>query len=98
MEGVFRIVSVGRITKIKKYEVVLDALVQLKKDGIHPRLTLVGSAVTTEDEEYATSLQKMIRERDLVSQVVWVGSVSNTKILPYLYDADVFVNAIIIFI
>ena len=91
-EGKFDILSVGRISPIKKYEVLIEAVEVLVRDGIDVRLKIVGGPGTKEQSEYLDSLKKKVKDSGLVEIVQFVGEVSNKDIIEYLQDADLFVN------
>lgn len=82
--GILNIVTVGRISPTKNYDVLIDAVGLLKKDF---RLKIIGSAGTPEQEEYFQKLQKRAGDK-----IVFVGAVPHSEILTYLQEADVFVN------
>lgn len=90
--NVFRIVSVGRISPVKAYETLIEATERLVAKGLDVRVTIVGGAGTAEQEPYGTKLKENVRAKGLGKVVRFAGVVPNKDILPYLHDADVFVN------
>ena len=91
-DGVFRICSIGRLSKTKDYGTLLGALDLLKKEGILIEVQIIGGPVTAEDRDYVDELKTEISRRELANTVVLVGAVPNSAIEPYLAKADLFVN------
>jgi len=88
----FDIVSIGRISPIKKYEVLIDAVGILSEEGKDVHLKIVGGPGTKEQSEYLDSLKKKVQDSGLSEVVQFVGEVANKDIVVYLQDADLFVN------
>lgn len=84
-----RIVTVGRISPVKSYETLLNAIAQLSFD-LH--LDIIGGPGIAADREYQEHLRQIVRENKLDDTVTFVGPVGNKDILPYLHNADLFVN------
>lgn len=61
-----RLLTVGRVTKVKRFRHVVDILSRLKRDY---RLTIVGQAVTAEDETTLAELRMQIRDAGLLQSV-----------------------------
>ncbi|MEG1597212.1 MAG: glycosyltransferase [Bacilli bacterium] len=80
-----KFLSVGRLSYIKGYQVLIKALNLIKKDGLIEkiRLTLIG------DGEYKEELVKLVKEYDLNKYVIFLGK----KIPPYRYikNSDCFI-------
>jgi len=92
-KSIFRIVSVGRITKIKNCDTLLRAGLLVKNALDNPvEIVFVGAPVTDEDKEYFKELKKLVAELKLEENVIFVGSVSNNKVLPYYCNASVSTN------
>lgn len=86
-----KLVSVGRITPIKRLEVAVDALALLHKAGVAAELTLVG-APGPSDEAYAEALKVRIAKAGLASAVIFAGSVPYKQIARYYQDSDFSIN------
>lgn len=85
-----RLISVGRISPIKKYELMFEALGVLRAKGIDATLTLVGEPVAEKDTVYAQSLREIVASKKL--PVVFRGGVSHHKVPQALHEADIFLN------
>ncbi len=91
-DPVFRIISIGRVSRTKGYDILFDALEILKQEGVAIRTHIVGGPLTDEDKIYMNALRADVARRGFDTDVVWVGPVSHHAILPYLAQADLFVN------
>lgn len=91
-DGLLQIVSIGRLSPVKDYETIIEAIDHLRKRGVEATLTIVGSAGTPEQGAYEADLKEQVRTRGLGEYVSFVGSVAHARIRQYLTEADVFVN------
>lgn len=73
-EDTFVIGAVGRITKIKNYEVILDTLAKLKQDGFKAVFVCYGRSA---DEDYFKSLTDSCQTLNIESDVMFMGNSSN---------------------
>jgi glycosyltransferase involved in cell wall biosynthesis len=87
-----RIVYVGRISPIKRCEVLIEALAVLRERGEDASVTLVGDTNASNTREYHASLQKLVQDRGLAARVTFTGGVPHERIVSYLCAADVFAN------
>lgn len=88
----WRLVSVGRLTPIKRLETVIEALA-LVRCGIDADLTLVGQAVAPGDLAYAQRLKEQVQRLSLGSHVQFAGAVPYGEMASVYHAADVSVNA-----
>lgn len=86
------ILSVGRISPIKNYEVLLKAVNILDNENIDFKLILVGEPVFSKDIEYQKKLKDMVSEMDLGERVSFVGKVINKNLASYYQSSHIFVN------
>ncbi|MEK7118153.1 MAG: glycosyltransferase family 4 protein [Patescibacteria group bacterium] len=107
-DGVFRILSIGRLSRTKGYGVLLDALSILKDGGSKFEALLIGGSVTAPDRAYRKELFREVARHGLWgggnlgivlssgvledSRVLDGGAQPNSKIGEYLARADLFVN------
>ena len=87
-----RIISVGRITKIKNLDTLVEATNLLNEKGIRMNLTLIGSPVQPEDVSYKAYLEELVKKHHLEEQVHFSGSVPNKEVAKHYWDADLSVN------
>jgi len=69
-----RVVSVGRITPIKRLETLLDALALLKARGLPAELVLIGASAMPRDEAYQRGLIAQARALGIETQVRFAGA------------------------
>jgi len=86
--------SVGRISPIKNYETLIDAVNDLvHKDGVkNIKVVIIGGVVVIEHKAYLRELEDMVKSLNLASFVSFVGSVSYDRLCGYIRDYDIFVN------
>ncbi len=90
----FTIMTVGRISRIKRLELLIAAVAIVKQR--HPewplRVLIVGGTATADDEQYFGKLRQQIEETDVQNIVQFVGSVPFEAIETWYQQADCFVN------
>lgn len=91
---VFKIIYVGRISKIKNQELLLRALNILvnKKCVQGIKMEIVGEARTQDDRKYKNNLEIYLKENNLESLVDFVGAVDFNDIVKYYQKADLSLN------
>ncbi len=82
-----KIITVGRITPIKNYEVLVEACKKLKDEGLNFSLTIVGEPALKSDHKYLQNLKMIIAESNLSENVKFIGRVDHNK-LPSLYSEN----------
>ncbi|HBD25130.1 MAG: hypothetical protein A2566_02160 [Candidatus Zambryskibacteria bacterium RIFOXYD1_FULL_40_13] len=87
-----RIAHIGRITKIKNIETLIDAGYQLKQKGLDVEIVLFGECATEVDKNYKDSLQKMIEEKSMKNNVQFAGSVLYRDLPARLFNCHITVN------
>ncbi len=91
-DGVFKIISIGRISPVKDYETLINAIEILAKGGLKLSVDIVGATGLPKQEKYLSDLKKMVAEKNLSGTINFSGSISNKDIAPQLQSADLFVN------
>lgn len=71
----FRLISVGRLIKVKGYERLIRVIGRLKKEGYMLTLTILG------DGEFRNELEDLLKKEELQGVVTLAGFVEN----PYPY-------------
>jgi glycosyltransferase involved in cell wall biosynthesis len=87
-----KLVSVGRVSKVKDYMSMVKAVKTLKDEGLLFSLDLYGSPILDMDFEYKKELEEYISSNGLGEIVNLKGSVSNDKVGGVLLYYDVFLN------
>ena len=91
-DGKLRILSVGRISKIKNYETLIESARILKEKGLNFKIKIVGKPVMLKDDEYLENLKFKIQNSKLEEVVHLVGFIPYSKIVPYYKESDVVVG------
>ncbi len=87
-----RLISVGRISKIKRQDFSVEVLKRLREDRIDAKLFFVGSPLTEDDVEYKDRIVKFVKENDLNDHVKFLGNVSNDKLPEVLQKNDILIH------
>ncbi|PID60390.1 hypothetical protein CSB45_00245 [candidate division KSB3 bacterium] len=90
----FTVVTVGRISPIKRLDLLIEAIHLLYRDKrCRPlQLNIVGGALTDRDRHYMEALKRQIHAKDLDSHVNFIGSIPFERIVGYYQQADCLVN------
>ena len=83
-KDIFNIVSVGRLTEAKGFDMAIDALKMLKERKVPVHWWIVG------DGELRESLEKQVRNNGVEQYLTFLGSKSNPY--PYMNNADLVVQ------
>jgi glycosyltransferase involved in cell wall biosynthesis len=94
-DEVFDILAVGRMSPVKKYEIILDALkiVREKSAELKFRLTLIVPALDSSGEEYGEAINKKIADYGLGEMTHLVPGTDHEKLPGYFHKADVFIHS-----
>ncbi len=87
-----RLITVGRISRSKNLETLLNACSLLRQQGVHSLFKIVGAPITDEEKVYATKMRALTTDLDLSDCVEWVGGVFNHELPPILQQSDVFIH------
>lgn len=85
-----RLLSVGRISRVKKVEKLIDIARILTGKHIDFHIDILG---TTIDAEYKNFLQKEIQKFSLESAITFVGGIPQDALLDYYRKSDILVHA-----
>lgn len=88
----FKIVTIGRISPVKDYETLIDAIGDLTKGDIKLHVNIIGDVVFCKHEEYFLRMKKLVAEKGLSGIIHFLGPIANKDIVYYLQSADLFVN------
>ena len=81
------LVFIGRLTKVKKLDQIINAMTILKKQGFNLNLIFIGDGTEREN------LEKMAKECGLEDKIWFYGSCyEENKISEFLYNADICVS------
>lgn len=88
---VLKIISVGRISRVKDYGTLIEAARILADHGVNFEISVIGKA-PAEEGVYLEELKEKISGYGLDDRFKFWGGVPNIKIREYLCSADLFVN------
>ncbi len=91
-EGIFRIISVGRITPSKDYETLIEAIEKLVGRGLIFEVRIIGPSILDSDKKYLDDLKEKISRKKLENVIKILPPVSNTELPEILAGYDLFVN------
>jgi len=86
------ILSVGRISKIKNYEVLIKTAQILKNEGLSFKIKIIGRPIMPQDNAYFDQLKKLCREFEVSDVIEFVGFIPYNKMAGYFKQADALVN------
>ena len=89
---ILRVISVGRLSKIKNYETLIRAVYTLKNNGINLQAEIIGQPVMAPDFEYTKSLNQLVSELNLDQTVKFSGLIPYDRIAECYKKADVAIN------
>ena len=91
-DGIFRILSIGRLSRSKGYGTLFRACEILKNENSFIEVRIVGAPITEDDRVYVGELSSEIMRQGLEKKVLLVGAAPNQEIESHLATADLFVN------
>ncbi len=90
--GEIKILSVGRISPVKNYEIFIDAAKILKDKGLKFLVTVIGEAPLEKDKNYDKNLKSKIKNLKLEDNFIFLGKVNHKNLPTYYQSHDVFVH------
>lgn len=90
---IFKIISVGRITKIKNLDILIEAISILKKKyAFNVEAKIIGEPVVTQDYDYLRRLRRIVDQEGLGDSVIFSGPIDYQKIVREYCLCDLTVN------
>ncbi len=89
-----KIISVGRISPIKDYETLLEAivLVRQKKKELEMAVEIIGGVAMESQRKYFEEIKKIIEKNNLAETVILKGKVPHYKLADYYQRSDLLIN------
>ena len=87
-----RLVSVGRITRIKNLETLIEAVGLLRRERTEVHCDIVGSPVTADDDSYFNELKESVKSKGLQDRVHFNHAVPQSEIAAYYLGNDFNIN------
>ena len=83
----YNIVFIGRLTKVKRFDLLIDAVSILKQNGTHINVTFIGDGVEREH------MEQIVAEKDIKEQIWFYGACyDENKLGNLIYNADLCVS------
>lgn len=93
--SIFNIVTVGRISPIKKYEELIEAIENLtKKDNKYKKIKvkIIGGPINDFGKKYFEELKNLVILKNLNNFIEFIGPVKNIEVINFLRESDLFVH------
>lgn len=87
-----KIISAGRITPIKNYEILIEAAKILKNKNFDFEIKIAGKPILEQDKVYSEKLKNLIKEKNLEDKINFVGSIPYRNVDIFYQSGDLFVN------
>lgn len=90
----FRVIAVGRLSPVKRYEVPIAALAVMaseEREGV--TFTIIGDLGLAEHGAYREKLRRLARDRAVEATVQFLGGIPYAQIVRSYQEADAFVHA-----
>lgn len=89
----FRVIAVGRLSPVKRYEVPIAALAVMaseEREGV--TFTIIGDPGLAEHGAYREKLRRLARDRGVEAAVQFLGGIPHAQIVRSYQEADTFVH------
>lgn len=86
------ILFLGRMSRIKKPDLLIRALDILNKQNVDFKALFVGDPLTADDQKYYKELDGLVSQLGLENKIEFSAAVSNTKTVDYYNKCGLFVN------
>jgi len=87
-----RIIAVGRISPIKDYETLINAVNILKNKGLNLIVKIAGPILLEKQKEYLNKLKELIKEKELENYVKFLGGTTQSETIKLYQTSDLSVN------
>jgi len=89
----FKIVSVGRISPVKDYEILIEAMeILVNKKVNNLGVQIIGQPVLKSDQKYFDYLRQLVKSKNLEDYIKFLSPVPHNQIVSYYQDCDLFIN------
>lgn len=86
------ILSLGRISRVKRLDGLIEVLLRLKEDGIYFKATIVGSPISVDDCAYERELHLMAEPLVKCGILEFISGGAQDNIIDFYKNHEVFVN------
>lgn len=84
-------ITIGRISQIKKLEVLIEAIDILKNEQLTIQLSIIG--VENKSDKYLRKIQNIIEQKKLFNQISLIKAKPNREMVNELHKASLFLHA-----
>ncbi|MBU2472894.1 glycosyltransferase family 4 protein [Patescibacteria group bacterium] len=88
---IFRVISVGRISPIKNYETLIEAI-EIIRDKIDIKVDIIGGPGIKKQEIYFDKLKWMVKNKGLDKVIRFKGLIPNQELPRYYQESDLSIN------
>ncbi len=88
----YKLVTVGRISPVKRLELEIEAFAKIKEKFHTARLQIIGAAGLGEHEKYLEHLKRQVKDLSLGESVVFSGPMRHEELPRAIAQAHIFVN------
>lgn len=92
-EGPYKIATVGRVSRIKRLEIILQALHCASERGLNLIVDVIGSPITSEDHLYLAELKILVNDLGLEGRVNFLGAIPFKEVSGLVRSAMLCINA-----
>ena len=86
------IISVGRISPIKNYEILIETVAILKKQGISLNAKIIGQPGLKSQAGYLKRLKKLVKEKQIEDCLNFLGSIPQYELVKFYQNSNLAVN------
>ena len=88
---IFRIISVGRISPIKNYETLIEAI-SIISNSMNIKVNIIGGLGLDSQQNYFEEIKQIIREKKLESIISFKNLIPNQELPKYYQESDLSIN------
>jgi glycosyltransferase involved in cell wall biosynthesis len=87
------LLTIGRISRIKRVHILIEAFALLRRDGVEGYLTIVGGPAGASGKRYARELHEQAEGLGVLDRVVFQGAVPHNEISTLFAESHLFLHA-----
>ncbi len=87
------LLTIGRLSPVKRVHLLIEAFALLRRDGIEATLTIAGAPASESDIHYEQELREQARGLQVADRMVFLGAVPHTEIGALLAESHLFLHA-----
>ena len=88
----FIIITAGRIAPVKNLDILIKATEILKNKGLNFEVKIAGAPVLESDKIYFNKLEELVKEKNLESEIKFIGPIPYKDIAEFYQQGNLFVN------